>query len=200
MLSPSVVLFDLGNVLVDIDVNAFWCSIGMNTRAEQEPFFDGYEILTRQYETGLISTKAFLNNLYTLFAKKFTREQLQLAFERVIVQPIDGMVDIVKELAKTRRTALVSNTNELHYTVSYARLESLRTLHTQYLSYRLNVMKPDAGFYTSILHDLRMNPSEMIFIDDLEANIEGARLAGMQTIRFEGVEQLKRKLNRLGIL
>jgi FMN phosphatase YigB (HAD superfamily) len=37
----------------------------------------------------------------------------------------------------------------------------------------------------------------MLFIDDLESNVEGARLAGMKAIRFESVEKLKASLKVL---
>jgi len=43
----------------------------------------------------------------------------------------------------------------------------------------------------TIIKDARIPPSEMLFIDDLESNVEGARLAGMKAIRFESVEKLK---------
>ncbi len=197
---PSVVLFDLGNVLVNIDPDAFWVSLGLCECSARTPFVEGYEQVTRSYETGLITTEIFLENLRALFTNRFLKNQLQHAFENVITNPIDGMVDIVKGLSQTRRTGLVSNTNELHYSLSYARLESLHVLHQNFLSYRLNVMKPDAGFYAAILKGIEVDPAEMVFIDDLEPNVEGARLAGMQAIRFEGVEQLRLKLNQMGIL
>jgi putative hydrolase of the HAD superfamily len=200
MIIPSVVLFDLGNVLAHIDFNAFWRSLGLEDPSERTPFIEGYERLTRQYETGLIPTKVFLQNLHFLFMKRFTLDQLQYAFENVITEPIDRMLEIVKEISGARQTALVSNTNELHYALSYARLESLRIFHKQYLSYRLKTMKPDVGFYNAIIRDLQIHPSGMLFIDDLELNVEGARLAGMQAIRFEGVENLKPKLVQLGVL
>jgi HAD superfamily hydrolase (TIGR01509 family) len=200
MMAISVVLFDLGNVLTHIDLDAAWCSLGLNEPSERLPFFEGYESLTRQYETGLISTATFLQNLQSLFGNRFTLNQLQLAFESVITTPIEGMSEIVKELSGVKQTALVSNTNDLHYVLSYARLESLRMLHKQYLSYRLKVMKPDHGFYQSIINDMQLPPSQMLFIDDLETNVEGACLAGMHALRFDGVENLKHKLIHLGIL
>lgn len=201
MPAPSIVLFDLGNVLVHIDLDAFWCSVGLNKRSEREPFFERYEMLTRQYETGLISTDTFLNHLYNLFAKKYSLQQLRDSFNEVITnRPVEGMVDLVKELARTKRTALVSNTNELHYVRSCNRLESLRILHTHYLSYQLKVMKPDTGFYESIIADMHIDPAEMIFIDDLEANVDGARKSGMQGIQFKDVQQLRQELQQRGIL
>jgi putative hydrolase of the HAD superfamily len=200
MIAPRIVLFDLGNVLVHIDLDAFWDSLGLNETSKRAAFTEGYGKLTRQYETGLIPTEIFLSALHALFIKKFTLGQLQRAFENVITEPIEGMLELVKEISVTRQTVLVSNTNELHYTLSYARLESLPALHKHYLSYRLKVMKPDEGFYQAIIKDLHAHPSEMLFIDDLESNIDGARAAGMQAICFEGVEKLKWELIQLGIL
>ena len=99
-------------------------------------------------------------------------------------------MDIVKRVSRGHRTALVSNTNEIHYKVSLKKFGVLDALRTHYLSYQLRVMKPAHGFYDAIIKDQKIDPSEMLFIDDLLVNVEGAQTAGMQAIRLEGVEKL----------
>ena len=43
-----------------------------------------------------------------------------------------------------------------------------------------------------------MQPDEALFIDDREINLEQARAAGIRTIRFQSVEQLREDLQALG--
>jgi putative hydrolase of the HAD superfamily len=193
----KIVLFDLGNVIGVIDFHKFWSSLGFSRREEIALFADGYTSWTRQFETGFISTSEYLTGLHSVFGRRFTLDQLEQAFANIIQEPVDGMMDIVKRVSRDHRTALVSNTNEIHYRLSLKRFAALQILHKHYLSYRLQVMKPDHRFYEAIVEDLNKHPSEMLFIDDLESNIEGARLAGMQAIRFEGVEKLKASFNVL---
>jgi len=43
-------------------------------------------------------------------------------------------------------------------------------------------------------------PINCLFIDDRLVNVDGARKAGMQALRFEGVEKLEKDLKQLGVM
>jgi putative hydrolase of the HAD superfamily len=196
----STVLFDLGNVLAYIDFNAFWHDLGFLRAEEIAPFRDGYTSLTLQYETGYISTDAYLNGLRTVFNNKFTIIQLEQAFSCIIQQPVEGMTDIVKRVSTIHQTALVSNTNEIHYKLSLMKFEGLKFFQKHYLSYQLHMMKPERGFYNAIIKDQGIHPSQLLFIDDIAENVKAAKSAGMQAVKFEGTVQLETNLKTLAIL
>jgi len=196
----STVLFDLGNVLAYIDFRAFWCELGFLRVEEMIPYTEGYTSLTQQYETGLISTDFYLNGLRTVFNQQFTPQRIEQAFACIIQKPVEGMEDIVQRVSRTHQTALVSNTNEIHYRLSLTKFEQLKILQKHYLSYQLRVMKPARGFYDAIIKDQRIFPSEMLFVDDIAENVKAAKSAGMQAIRFESTGQLETDLQNLGIL
>jgi len=196
----QTVLFDLGNVLAAIDFQEFWRTLGLRLPEEIAPFADGYTWWTRRYETGTISTSEYLSGLQSVFGHRFHVDQLEQAFANIIEEPLDGMFDIVKDVSLAHRTALVSNTNEIHYKLSLKKFDVLGVLQKHYLSYRLHVMKPARGLYEGIIKDQKIDPSEMLFVDDLVINIEGARAAGMQAIQFENPAQLEVALKTLGVL
>jgi glucose-1-phosphatase len=196
----QTVLFDLGNVLAYIDFTAFWHDLGLLRAEEIAPFRDGYTALTLQYETGDISTNHYLNGLRTVFNNKFTNVQLEQAFSCIIQQPVEGITEIVKRVSTRHQTALVSNTNEIHYRLSLTKFEGLKIFQKHYLSYQLHVMKPARGFYDAIIKDQGILPSKMLFIDDIAENVKAAKSAGMQAIQFESTGQLEDTLKTLGIL
>jgi glucose-1-phosphatase len=196
----QTILFDLGNVIAYIDFNEFWHNLGFFQAEEITPFKDGYTSLTLQYETGYISTDAYLNGLRTVFNNKFTNEQLEQAFSCIMQQPVEGMIDIVKHVSSRYQTALVSNTNEIHYKLSQMKYEGLEILHKHYLSYQLRVMKPARGFYDVIIKDQGKLASQMLFIDDIAENVESAKSMGMQGLQFVSTKQLGTDLQYLGIL
>ncbi|MGD0589670.1 MAG: HAD family phosphatase [Bacteroidota bacterium] len=196
----STVLFDLGNVLAYINFSAFWRDLGFLRAEEIVPYRDGYTSLTLQYETGYISTDDYLNGLRSVFNDKFTIVQLEQAFSCIIQQPVKGVIDIVKHVSIIHQTALVSNTNEIHYRLSLTKFEALKILRKHYLSYQLRVMKPAPGFYDAIIKDQGILPSKMLFIDDIAENLKAAKNAGMHAVRFENSEQLETDLQNLGIL
>jgi glucose-1-phosphatase len=195
----TTVLFDLGNVLASIDFKAFWRELGFLRAEEMVLYTEGYTLLTKQYENGNISTENYLNGLRSVFNDQFSHQQLEQAFACIMQKPIDGMIDLVQRVSSTHRTALVSNTNEIHYKLSVERFEVLRILQKHYLSYQLHVMKPARGFYDAIILDQGIFPSKMLFIDDLTENVKGARNAGMQILQFKTPGQLEVDLKTMGV-
>ncbi len=200
MTDVRAVLFDLGNVLVDVDVNMFWRSLGFDGPDAIAPYADALRAWAMRYEAGAFATIEFVDGLGKILEDRFTSEELVEAFDRIIREPIDGMAAIVEQVAARRTTALVSNTNELHHHGSIRRVPALRHLHRQYVSYQLKVMKPGRNFYEAIIRDQQLPPEQMIFIDDLEENVKGAVDAGMRGIRFVDVVSLEKELRALKIL
>lgn len=194
------VLFDLGNVLAYIDFGAFWKSLGYLEQRDVQPYKQGYTSWTVRYEHGYISTGEYLQGLQSVFNGRCTPAQLTEAFGNIILEPVEGMEEIVEKVRHTSNAGLVSNTNEIHYAVSVSKLPALKMLSRHYLSFQLHTMKPASEFYRAILEDQPVAPSEILFIDDLAENIDGARAAGMQGLKFEQPAQIEARLRDLGVL
>jgi putative hydrolase of the HAD superfamily len=67
------------------------------------------------------------------------------------------------------------------------------------ISAEVGLMKPKPGIYRLALEELDAKPEESVFLDDVAANVDGARAVGMMGIHFtqpeEALEELKRLLN-----
>lgn len=196
----QTILFDLGNVLAYIDFDAFWRSLGCFNQEEKSPYIDGYTQWTKRYETGLIPTNEYLSELNSVFSSKFTKTQLEAAFANIMLEPIERMYDLVEKISQTYKTALVSNTNDIHYSLSIQKYKALSLLPKHYLSYKIQVMKPDKKFYDAIIKDQNVDPSQLLFIDDLQINIDGAKYVGMNAIKYENVNQLEVEFKKFGIV
>jgi putative hydrolase of the HAD superfamily len=59
-------------------------------------------------------------------------------------------------------------------------------------------VKPEPEIYQHCINALGVHPTEALFIDDRDINLEQARAAGIRTIRFQSVEQLREDLQALG--
>jgi len=59
-------------------------------------------------------------------------------------------------------------------------------------------VKPEPAIYQHCIHALGVQPSEALFIDDRDVNLEQARAAGIRGIRFQSVQQLREDLQALG--
>jgi putative hydrolase of the HAD superfamily len=67
------------------------------------------------------------------------------------------------------------------------------------ISAEVGIMKPDPRIYRLALEELAAKPEESVFLDDVLANVEAARSAGMAGIHFtqpqQALEELKQLLN-----
>jgi FMN phosphatase YigB (HAD superfamily) len=195
-----IVLFDLGNVLVRIHIRSFWKTLGLGDPKSVRAHKDEIIPFTRDFESGDRTKDAFLLDLERLFHERYTRDELEAAFNSILLHPIRGMDDLVRRVSSVCLTGLVSNTNELHYDSTLARWNIVQLLPRHYLSFKLHAMKPDAAYYRAVLQDLQCRPEQILFIDDLEKNVKGAIRAGMQGLQFKSVRTLEKELKDLRIL
>jgi HAD superfamily hydrolase (TIGR01509 family) len=68
-----------------------------------------------------------------------------------------------------------------------------------FVSCRTGVRKPAAQAYEAALEALELPAQACLFIDDREANCQGARAVGMPAVRFRSVAALQPELRRLGL-
>ncbi len=193
-------LFDLGNVLVHIHPSAFTRKLGIGDNHANEEYRTGIVSLVRKYESGTMTTAEYLQGLRNLFDSRYSANELRQAMIAVIGEPVTGMESIVRQVGARMPVALVSNTNELHFEYSLQSVPAVGLMSDYFLSYKLQVMKPDPAYYSGVLKKLRAKPEEVIFIDDLPENVEGASMAGMQGVLFTGAKMLSENLHRLGAL
>jgi len=64
------------------------------------------------------------------------------------------------------------------------------------VSYDQVIQKPDPLFFKSYLEIVKVQPSEVIFIDNKKKNINTAKNLGFQTVHFKRASQLKKELRR----
>ena len=74
----------------------------------------------------------------------------------------------------------------------------LKHFDYQIFSAEVRRIKPEPAIYEHSLKILDVPASEVLFVDDRDANLEQARAAGMRVIRFRSVNQLRDDLHALG--
>lgn len=200
MTKPKAVLFDLGNVLVSIRPGAFTDHLGIGRDQARREYQRPIIALVQRYESGQTTTSEYLDELSNLFQGRFGQDALRKAMLKVIGEPVPGMETLVQSAATRNHVALVSNTNELHFTFCVERIPALRHINKFFLSYQLKASKPAPLYYKMVLEELRISPDSILFIDDLEENVEGARSAGMNGILFTTPKDLRETLMELMVL
>ena len=121
-------------------------------------------------------------------------ERLLNAVPRFLT-PIDQTIDLIRQLRSTTTRLFVLSNMHL---ASIAYLEQQYKIWEMFdgivISSRIQKVKPEIQIYEHLLNLYQLNPSETIFIDDMQENLEAASSVGIQTIRFVDPAQCRRAL------
>jgi putative hydrolase of the HAD superfamily len=104
----------------------------------------------------------------------------RISFEKIL---------LLEKLREKYRVFLLSNTNPIAINVvkEYFREHGKNMndcFEKMFLSYEMNLAKPDPKIFEEMLTDGEMVASQTLFIDDAPANIEIAKGLGIQTYLF----------------
>jgi len=75
-----------------------------------------------------------------------------------------------------------------------------RLFKRQFLSFRWGLMKPDAEIYLRAIGELGCAPERILFFDDNQANVDGARAVRIDAHLVDGPVTTREILNRYGLL
>jgi HAD superfamily hydrolase (TIGR01509 family) len=115
-------------------------------------------------------------------------------------QPMLDAVRAVRDLGL--RCGLATNQQNLRGAYMRSSLGFETIFDEQFYSFELGFAKPEAGYFQAIMDRIGVAPHRVLFIDDLEDNIAGAREIGIHSELFPhdgNVEALKPILVRYGI-
>jgi HAD superfamily hydrolase (TIGR01509 family) len=186
----SVVLFDLGRVLMHIDFDAFPNALGLTTESLRAPYKPATAPLWIAHETGKISTEEFLDALFVIFEEKYSKAEILEAWDSIIVSDNEEIVPFVRRVQDHYRTAILSNTSPSHWKKVLRISPLVRTFPDAFTSFDIGAMKPDPAAYRHVAASLNVPTHEILFIDDLKENIDGAIACGMQGIVYTDVPSL----------
>jgi putative hydrolase of the HAD superfamily len=110
-----------------------------------------------------------------------------------------AMLDYVERLAARRRVMILSNTNAGHWDYLTAASGGRLARFEAYLSHEIGVLKPRPEAYLVAARRAGLTPERLLFFDDLETNVAGARAAGLEAELFTSQAELERSLRRRGL-
>jgi HAD superfamily hydrolase (TIGR01509 family) len=196
----SIILFDLGNVLMKVEYTAFLRTLGLDHAMSDAELYHLLEEESQAFEMGKATAEDFLGVVNAKLGKSYTFDQFREAWLSIVPNVIPGSPDLIDQLSREYRLMLLSNTNELHLRRSVKMLPALRRFERLFVSYEIGLIKPDGGIYQYVLDHVDVPAQRILFIDDLEKNIQAAREVGMHGIVFRGIESARAELQRLNVI
>ncbi len=183
-------IFDLGNVIVDIDFNRVlgaWSDFSRVPLANLKQSFTMGEAF-HQHERGEISDEDFAKAMCEEMEMPLSYEQFSTAWQAVFVALRSEVIDIMHKLrAQGHRVVVLSNTNRLHTTYWPEQYPEIQAAADHiYLSQEMGMRKPEARIYQQVLSLEGFSADDAIFFDDNADNIAGAEQLGITSILVTG--------------
>jgi len=185
----SWLIFDFGNVLIEIDparsIKAFQT---LGAQADLHLDADFFQ----DFETGAITAAEFRRALRSQLKWASADSSIDRAWNALLLEIPPRTLHVLRSLrAQGYRLALLSNTNPIHIDEVRRRLgpfgygEFARCFERIFYSYEMGLRKPDPTIYAAVDRELGItSPAEVLFIDDNAANIASAAAYGWRTLHF----------------
>ena len=180
----KTIIFDFGNVFINLAIdeaqNYAKETFQIDVLSEEMLGFNSF------YEQGLISTDEFLE-FYSENFPKLSNEQLIEVWNKILKHFPKHRLEFIMNLKSSSeyKLILLSNTNELHINwikenISF--YEDFKNCFDEfYLSYEINLVKPNDDIFEFVLNENNLKAEECIFIDDNADNISCAITMGFHT-------------------
>jgi putative hydrolase of the HAD superfamily len=199
------IIFDLGNVLYDIDFEIMYKrfhELGIPnfenhfTLNQSDPlFFD--------LEKGFIDEVTFCSRFNQLYNLSLNKDQIIEAWNSLLIGFREKSLDWLKSNQSNFSLFLYSNTNQPHqdyFLAQYTREigGDFNTLFKKpYYSHEMGMRKPDPASFQYILDQEGLKAAETLFIDDNEPNVAAAASVGFQVLYLQPGMHIEWELPKL---
>jgi len=185
MRSVDAWLLDLGNVVIGIDfelAQADWAiAAGRDVDDLRQRFT--FDDACERHERGQIEGPEYFAALRSMLEVDLSDDQLAAGWNEIWTGPIQQVVDLLPAMARSRPLFAFTNTNVTHHTAwssLYARI--LQPFERIFLSCSMGLRKPEAEAFAAIANDIGVPLERILFSDDTEQNVTGARAVGMPAV------------------
>jgi len=186
------ILFDLGGVILDINVQATrqrFYEMGLPSVFMHYP--DNMKTdLFFKYETGKLDSEAFRNEFRRLSGLDADDAKIDEAWTAMLVGIPSARTSLLKKLSERYALYMLSNTCAMHVPVfeKMFRDASGVSMHDVFkkvfYSFEIGYHKPDREAFEYVIRDTGIIPAETFFLDDSIHNIKVSQEIGFRSIHI----------------
>jgi len=197
----SVILFDLGGVLVELParpIPADWVDLALSSGQKLSDWLTSPA--AKAFEKGEIRAAQFARELVNEMKLSIAPEEILAYFTFWPKGLFPGTKALIGRIPPHYTLAIFSNTNELHWPRLMSEMELEGCFDYYFASFQIGMAKPDTAAFQYVVRALSCEPSEILFLDDSQTNVDAARLVGMNAERVSGIGQVEQVLAQNGVL
>jgi glucose-1-phosphatase len=195
----KLIIFDIGGVLEDFAEEDYIKYITKKLNIDKRSFSRRLFAVIPNVERARASTRSMLAELAERFGVSIKSLEWSSALPK-LARPNKRMIRLANSLKKNYKVVLLTNVSASRYreNVRMGLFDSLKGTRV-FASCYLKMIKPAPEIYRYVLRKMKTKPSDAIFIDNLQVNVDGAKAVGIDGIVFTGYRKLLKDLKKRGI-
>lgn len=194
----KAIAFDMGGVLVGLDYSRALASFRTKAGFERiGEFLDPWKQkgFFSDLENGLISEEEFLEQCRPYCREGVTLDILQECLTDFLTGIDPRKAEIVRSLARKYPLYLLSNNNPLSMRGCEPFFEAagipFSLFRDRFISSDMKMCKPHPDIFLEAVRRIGCAPSEIVFIDDSQANVDGALSVGIDARLYSSIEDFE---------
>ncbi len=205
MAKIEAILFDFGNVIINIDLDLTFKAFANLTGKTVENVkmrFENARIFER-YERGDFNDDDFREIVRQTLGFPLNDSEIDEAWNALLLDVPYKRIELIQDLRAKYRVYLLSNTSNIHIQTCNQNFKALfniptvRSLfHKAFYSYEMELWKPQPEIYEAVLAETGHLAGQVLFIDDNPNNIKGAKELGFNTILHNPSDDICDVLNK----
>jgi putative hydrolase of the HAD superfamily len=181
----EALLFDLGGVIAHIDFSRATSRWARHAGCDAALIASRYshDEAYEKHERGEIDAAGYFATLRHSLGIDLSDAQFLDGWNAIFGGPIPGAAEWIGQACARLPIYAFSNTNHAHaafWTPLYA--EMLKPFRRVFLSSEIGLRKPDREAFAFVAGEIGVPMPHILFFDDMLANVEGARVAGLQAV------------------
>ena len=181
----TALLFDLGGVIIDIDFTRALQSWSNHSRLsidEIERRFKMDEAFQR-HERGEIECREYFTHLRLILELEASDDEISQGWNAIFVEEITATIDYIAAIRTELPCYAFTNSNPTHQDFWTAAFPTAMDVFEQiFVSSEMGLRKPEREAFEAIAAATGNRLDEILFFDDTEENVVGARVAGMPAV------------------
>lgn len=198
----SVIVFDLGNVLLPFDYNDVikgFNEIGEGLGLKFADYYKNNYDVHRKFERGEYTVEKFTEIMLNVLDHKVSADRFYKIYSDIFAVNRE-LVATLPSLKENYMIVLLSNTNAIHQKYGWGNSEFLRYFDKLILSHEVGAVKPETKIYKAVEAFTQKPPQQHLYVDDILEYVSAARELGWDAIQFTGNGRLFEELKGRGII
>ena len=200
--STDALLFDLGNVVFEIDFERAMACWARHARCETDLLRQrfAHDLPYRLHEIGKIGIADYFASLRTSLGIELSDGQFLEGWNAIFLDEVPGIAAALAQAAARMPVFAFSNTNPAHEACWAGRYGgTLAHFRKVFVSSTIGLRKPDAAAFRFVVGDIGVPAERIVFFDDSLSNVEGARACGLQAVHVMSHADVAGTLAAMGL-